>query len=106
MSSDRCPSNRAAARWVRSLAVTVTIGLLAAVGVPLGAFGKRFVLTLPDTAVGTAMPAAATAAGVETLTTVAGVVHAGSILVGVSATIGAVLLAVVLAVRVGAGPVA
>ena len=105
MSSRRNATHRAAARWVRWLATTVTIGLLAAIGVSLGAYGRGVALVLSDIAVESAgvWP---TAAVPNTLSLGAAVVYEGSVLAGTLAGAAAGWLGIVLAVRVGAGVVA
>ena len=105
MSSRRNATHRAAARWVRWLATTITVGLLAAIGVSLGAYGRGVAVVLSDVAVDSAGVWPTTAVP-NTLSLVAAVVYDGSVLAGILAVTAAGWLGVVLAVRVGAGVVA
>lgn len=98
MSSNETHTARRATRWIRLLAVVVTVGFLASVGVHLGAYGQRVVAELSTwfdrTPFGT---------DPESLSVVPTLLHDASVIGGILTIAGAGWLALVLLVRVAVG---
>lgn len=98
MSSNGTHTTRRATRWIRFLGAAVTLGLLASVGVHLGAYGQRVVVGL--SAWFDRIPLGTDPASLSVVPTL---LHDASVLGGLLALVGAGWLALVLLVRVAVG---